>query len=125
MDIELEDRVWRLFYEMGLKQISSRDMIIMLKKREGKENLEKIDILAIDDDIVFIVKCLSQEENSEKNLEKDIAELGENMNGIRNSIKICLKNRDLNLVFIIATQNIKWNENDEKKAKAYLNGNRR
>jgi DNA sulfur modification protein DndB len=117
IDVELEDKVWRLFYELGIKKLSSRDFRIVLKKRNGIDKTKEIDVLSIDDDIIFIVECKSQGKNSKKILKKDIAEFSDNMDDIRNSIKSLLKVNKLQFVFIFATENIIWDENDKLDAK--------
>ena len=73
VDVELEDKVWCLFYDLGVKRISSRDFTILLRKRGNVEKTKEIDVVAIDDDVAFIVECKSRQELGKKSLKKEIA----------------------------------------------------
>jgi len=61
VSLELEDKTWRLFYELGTPRIATRDFAILLRTRNGVDKTKQIDVLAIDDEVVFIVECKSQE----------------------------------------------------------------
>ncbi len=115
---QLENKVWRLFYEIGVQKLSSRGFSLVLKRRNSIKKTKQIDVLAIDNDIVFIVECKSRERLGKKSLKKDIAEFRANQNDLRSAIRRLLGIRSLQFVFIIATENIEWNENDRLDAKA-------
>jgi DNA sulfur modification protein DndB len=115
---QLEDKVWRLFYEIGVQRLSSRGFSLVLKRRNAIEKTKQVDVLAIDNDIVFIVECKSRETLGKKSLKKDVAEFARNKNDLRTAIRRLLGVRGLQFVFIIATENIEWNENDKQDAKA-------
>ena len=114
--IELEDKVWRLFYDLGIQSLSSRDLTIILKTRNSVKKTKAIDVLAIDKDVVFVVECKSREKNGKKSLKKDIAEFADNMNYIRTSVKKLLGVHRLQFVFLFATENIEWDKNDRLDA---------
>lgn len=115
--ISLEDKTWQLLYEIGMQQLSSRDFTLVLKKRSDIKKTKQIDVLAVDGDTVFIVECKSREVLGKKDLKKDIAEFSGNKNDIRNAVKKLLGVRVLKFVFIFATENIEWNDNDILDAK--------
>ena len=115
---QLEDKVWRLFHEIGVQKLSSREFSLVLKRRNDIGKTKQIDVLAIDNDIVFIVECKSRETLGKKSLKKDIAEFAGNKNDLRNAIRRLLGIRGLQFVFIIATENIEWNKNDKLDAGA-------
>ncbi len=113
----LEDYVWRLFYEIGVQKLSSKYFTINLKTRQGQKKTRQIDVLAIDEDIVFIVECKSQVSLGKKSLKKDIAEFSNNLNDMRIAIRKLIDNQNLRFVFVFATENIIWDENDKLDAK--------
>lgn len=119
LSIQLEDKIWRLFFEIGAQQISSKNFTLVLKDREGLTKTKQIDALAVDDDIVFVVECKSQETLGKRSMKQDIAEFALNLNDYRNAIRALLDNRDIKFIFIIATENIEWNENDKLDAKEH------
>ncbi len=115
--IALEDKVWELFYDIGAQKISTREFTIILKKRGDIEKTKQLDIAAVDGEIVFVVECKTQERLGKSELKKDIAEFVLNQNDIRNAIKEILGNKDLDFVFILATENIELSDNDKLDAK--------
>ena len=115
---QLKDSMWCLFYEMGVPRLSTRGFKIVLKRRRGakKPKEKELDILAVDDEVAFVVECKSRETLGKKSLKKEIAEFAANMNDIRDGTKGLVANRSLQVVFIIATENITWDENDKLDA---------
>jgi len=115
--VKLEDKVWQLLYEIGAQKLSTRDFASVLRRRRGIEKTKQIDVLAIDEDTVFVVECKSREILGKKSLKKDIAEFAGNMNDLRNAVKQLLGVRSLEFVFVFATENIEWDANDKLDAK--------
>jgi len=108
-----EDTIWRLFYEIGIKKLSSRDFSIFLREKDGNIKTKQIDIFGLDDDIAFVVECKSQETLGKKSLKKDIAEFVVNQDAYRKTFKSLFNNNKLQLVWIFATENIEWDDNDK------------
>ncbi len=113
----LEDKVWKLFYDLGSEAISTNDLTLQIRKKSDLQKTKQIDVIAIDNDFVFIVECKSKEKLGKKSLKKDISELIVNKKVVENSLKSLLENRQITFVHIIATENIVWNENDKVDAK--------
>lgn len=109
---KLENKIWRLFYDLGANQISTDDFTLQIRKTSDLQKTKQVDVIAIDEDFVFIVECKSKKKLGKKSLKKDIAELILNKKEIENSLRSMLDNRQLTFVNIIATENIKWDEND-------------
>lgn len=109
----LEDKVWTLFYNIGCESISSTQFSLVLRLADGIKKTKQIDIAAIDNDIVFVVECKSKESLGKKSLKKEIAEFENNKYNIRNAFKKLLDKRQLQFVFIIATENIIVDDNDK------------
>jgi len=114
---QLEDKVWQLFYEMGAEKLNSKGFTINLKTRKGVRRTRQIDVLAVDQDVVFVVECKSKETLGKKKLRKDIADIAVDMPDIRNAIKKLLELKSLQMVFILATENIEWDSNDREDCK--------
>ena len=114
---ELEDKIWRLLHDIGAQKLSSRDFALVLRKRGGLRKTKQIDVFAVDDDIVFVVECKSQALLGRKSLKKDIAELAANLNALRSAARELLGSRELEFVFVMATENIQWDENDRLDAR--------
>jgi len=116
--VKLEDEVWQLLYEIGAQKLSTRDFTLVLRRRKrGIEKTKQVDVLAVDEGTVFVIECKSREISGKKSLKKDIAEFAGNMNDLRNAVKQLLGVRSLEFVFVFATENIEWDENDKLDAK--------
>ncbi len=110
---QLEDKVWMLFFELGADKISSAGFSILIRDVDKVKKTKQIDVLAIDDDIVFVIECKTRETLGKKSLRKDIAELSGNKKRIGNSLRRLIGVRSLKFVHIIATENIIWADNDK------------
>lgn len=114
---KLENKVWRLFYVLGVESISTRDFTLQIRKKSDLQKTKQVDVVALDEDFVFIVECKAKKVLGKRSLKKDIAELKVNKREIEYSLRRILDNRDITFVNIIATENIEWDENDKLDAK--------
>src|SRR5436190_13765238 len=113
---QLEDKVWRLLFDIGVEQLSDGVFTVLLKERGGIPKTKQIDVVGIDGDTVFIVECKSKEQLGKKSLKAEIAEFGSNMADMRNAFRALLNKRELEFVFIVATENIQWDRVDHQDA---------
>jgi DGQHR domain-containing protein len=109
---QLENKVWKLLFDLGAKLISTPGFSLHLKTREGIQKTKQLDVVAVDDDIAFVVECKARKELGPKDLKKDLAEIVGNMDDIRNALRVTLGRRDLRCVFVLATENVLWSDND-------------
>lgn len=109
---QLENKVWKLLFDLGAQIISTPGFSLNLKTREGVQKTKQLDVAAVDEDIAFVVECKARKQLGAKDLKKDIAELASNMDDIRNALRATLDRRDLRCVFVLATENIVWSDND-------------
>ncbi len=114
---KLEDKVWLLFYDIGINKISSKNFSLLLRESNGIKKTKQIDVLALDNNIVFIIECKTKEELGKKSLKKEIAEFALIKSTIHSAIKGYLQNRELKFIDIYITENILWDKNDEIDAK--------
>ena len=109
---QLENKVWKLLFDLGAQLISTPDFSLNLKTREGVLKTKQLDVVAIDEDIAFVVECKARKHLGARDLKKDIAEIASNTDDIRNALRATLDRRDLRCVFVLATENIVWSDND-------------
>lgn len=113
ISIQLENDIWCMFYEFGLHQMSSSHFQLNISENDRKQ----IDVLAIDDDVVFIVECKTNKKIGEKkDLKAEIRKFHSDMSDISQ----CLWNmlgKKLKPIFVIATYNILWREDQKELAK--------
>lgn len=115
MDRQLEDDVWCLLYELGFKEFNAdRNFTIKLgQDAPGRQ----IDIIAKDDETVFIVECTHSQGQSTKSIKGLI----DKINGIRDDVIKAIhshfgKEPKLKVKWAIATRNVDWRKADKERA---------
>ncbi len=101
-----EDEVWCQFYELGYRYLNF-DNTFVLPFGKDKKDTKQIDVIAIDDDTVFIVECKSSEKSKKAPSYKgefDLLKL--RLNGFRKSIEQIL-NKKIKIKYIFATKNLR------------------
>jgi len=112
VDELLQDKIWKLFYLMGPQKLSTRNFSLRIGDINSTDVNEHIDALAVFEDTVFVVKCKSLDKLDEKSMEDDIDELSDKIGYIRKSLIKLLKQK-YSIIYILATENIKWDDNDK------------
>jgi len=115
VDELLQDKIWKLFYLMGPQKLSSRNFSLRIGDINSTDVNEYIDVLVVFEDTVFVVKCKSLDKLDEKSMEGDIDNYSDKLSNIRNSLKKLLKQK-YSIIFILATENINWDEDDKTYA---------
>lgn len=105
-----EDKVWCLFYKMGFKKLS-KDRNFELKHGENAGCTQQIDVFCVDDECVLIVECKSKEKLGSTTFKNNIDAYKGNMEGFKKYIQEEL-GRKRKIVFIYATNNVVWSEED-------------
>lgn len=117
-----EDRVWRLFRNLGMQTLSTPDFSLQLKSRTDPKTgqlvakTKQIDVLAVHEHTVFIVECKTAESLAAKTLKSEIAEFAGNRNDFVKAISELLGFRP-RLVMVLATTNIELCFNDIQDAR--------
>lgn len=106
-----EDKVWCLFHKMGFKYLS-KDRNFKLKHGESTGCNQQIDIFCVDDETILIIECKSKEKLGPATFKNNIDAFKGNMEGFKKYIQEEY-GRDKKIVFIYATNNIVWSENDD------------
>ena len=91
---QLENKVWKLLFDLGAQIISTPGFSLNLKTREGVQKTKQLDVAAVDEDIAFVVECKARKQLGAKDLKKDIAELASNMDDIRNVLRATFDRRE-------------------------------
>jgi len=111
-DEALEDEVWLLFKNMGFIEMNKNRNF----KIQAGSFSKQIDVIAKDNNHVFVIECKAQAKESPKPLRKDIHEILNLRNDIKESIKNYYKEGKLKVSFLLITRNIIWNPIDEEFA---------
>ena len=106
-----EDTVWCLFYRMGFKQLS-KDRNFKLKHGENIGCDQQVDVFCVDDETILIIECKSREKVGPATFKNNIDAFKGNMEGFKKYIQEEF-GREKKIVFIYATNNVVWSENDD------------
>lgn len=109
---KFEDQVWCQFYELGY-QILNRDETFSLPFSSDEEDSKQIDIVAVNDETIFLVECKSSKKPKKAPSYKDEFELLYlRMDGFRKSL-YDLFGKNKKIKFIFATRNLRLDETSE------------
>lgn len=109
---KFEDQVWCQFYELGYRKLN-RDQTFSLPFGTDDEDKKQIDIIAVNDETVFLVECKSSKKSKKAPSYKDEFELLKlRMEGFRKSIYE-LFGKDKKVKYIFATRNLRIDEDSE------------
>ncbi len=111
-DIQFQDDVWCQFYELGYRKLNVGNTLTLPFGR-NKEDTKKVDVVAMDDDIAFIVECKSSLKPKPARSYKDKFDLiNHRLPGFVKSLKqLC--GRNIKVKYIFATRNIRLSPNGE------------
>ena len=109
-----EDKLWCLFYDLGFRILNEGRHF---KLKYGIESFEKqqIDVIAINDEIAFVVECKSSVTVQKYSYKKDFESISLKKDGFRKSIKDLVGERRLKYVF--ATENQIISQTDTERLK--------
>ncbi len=108
----LEDKVWLLFYNTGFEEMNKDRN---LKIQAGPIS-KQVDVFAKDRTNIFVVECKASVEEVQIS-RKDIHEISNLKKNIADSIKKKYDSRNIHISFVIATQGMRWSEDNETLAK--------
>lgn len=115
----LEDRVWLLLHKLGYPVLSARGFKIKFSRSNGSIGEKEIDVFAKDEETCLIVECKSREKRGKRNLQTNIHETAQLQKALANSIRkhfgASFKPK---LIWLYATENIIWSEQDLERAQA-------
>lgn len=100
-----EDRVWCFFYDLGFR-ILNRDSLLKLKYGNKEFNRQQIDVIAVNDDVAFIVECKASQTSHNVNYKRDLESLRLKKDGYRKCIKELFGDRRIKVVLATENQNL-------------------
>jgi DNA sulfur modification protein DndB len=115
-DLLLGDKLWLLFYNMGMTALSTRDLALEIRTQGGTEIFVPT-LIAQDEYIVFVVVAVTQDLPArKKRMHNEIQSLVSNQSSIMSAIKKLIGVPNAKIVFVLATENIEWQNSDRSDA---------
>ena len=108
---QFEDDIWCQFYELGYRNMNYDDQFF-LPFTSNPEDKKQIDVIAIDNETVFIVECKSSESSKKAPSYRETFDaLGQKIDGYRKVIAQAF-GKGLKVKYIFATRNLRMNPED-------------
>ena len=125
---QFEDDIWCQFYNLGYRQLNFDENFILPFSKDS-EDTKQIDVIAVNDETIFLIECKSSEKSAPARLLKDEFELlGKRLDGFKKALwQIFGKEKKIKYVF--ATRNLRIPTNSihlerlEKTNSFYYNNN--
>ena len=113
---QFEDDIWCQFYELGYRYMNYDELFYLPYGKEAHET-KQIDVVAIDEESIFLIECKSSEKAKKpRNLKEDLKAHSLMMPGFVKSIRQ-LFGSEIKYKFIFATRNLRINtENPDVEA---------
>jgi DNA sulfur modification protein DndB len=125
---KFEDELWCQFYNLGYRQLNFDENFILPFSKDEKDQ-KQIDVIAINDETIFLVECKSSEKLAPAKLLKDEFELlGLRLDGFKKALWQIF-GREKRIKYIFATRNLRINPESihiqrlEKTNSFYYNNN--
>lgn len=119
-DERFENELWCLLYTLGYPILNvGRKFSIDVAHHAGETVSKQIDVFAYDDETIIVAECKACEQRTKRYLQKDIAEFDSLKGPIAASLKRYFNGEfTQKLVWIVATRNVDWIDNDRIRAKS-------
>lgn len=105
-----EDEMWCLFYNLGFRTLNYDDHLEVQWGPESGDH-HQLDVVAIDDEAIFVVECKAADRPKNANFKKDIDNLCQYKEGVTKALRQIYGDKKVKFVF--ATRNYKFSENSE------------
>lgn len=102
---KFEDDVWCMFYNLGFK-ILNYDEYLVVKWGAGEGDHHQLDVVAVDDEAIFIVECKATDKIKSPNFKKDIDNLCQYKEGVTKALRQIYGPKKVK--FLFATRNYKF-----------------
>ncbi len=118
-DVYFEDRIWRLFAEMGFPTLN-KNRHFNLPYVNGSLLTQQIDVFAADSEIAIVVECKASSTGPRPgNFKKDVEALEGEKEGITASVRELLGNRKIKVVFVFATFDYFLSKPDQQRLEEF------
>lgn len=105
-----EDDVWCMFYNLGFRTLNY-DENLVVQWGPGSGDHHQIDVVAVDDEAIFVVECKAADKIKNANFKKDIDNLCQYKEGVMKALRQIYGEKKVKFVF--ATRNYKFAESSE------------
>lgn len=110
--VEFEDDVWCQFYELGYRKLNYDENFILPFGMDSKDT-KQIDVVAINDETVFLIECKSSEKyKNAPSYKTEFESLRLRIDGFKKSIEQ-LFGKDIKVKYIFATRHIRLSFDSE------------
>ena len=116
---KFEDDMWCLFYNLGFKTLNY-DEHLEVQWGPGPGDHHQLDVVAVDEEAIFVVECKASDKPRNANFKKDIDNLCQYKEGVTKALRQIYGEKKVKFVF--ATRNYKFSESSEDLQR--LNGNK-
>ncbi len=99
-----EDQVWNTLANLGF-ELLNKDRNYRLPYSEDESLTQQVDVLAVDEQTMLLVKCKSAEKNTKGNFKEVIEAIGGRKVGILKTLKKMFPNSKHKVKFVLATNN--------------------
>ncbi|WP_297920920.1 DGQHR domain-containing protein [Metallibacterium sp.] len=114
---QLEDDVWAMLRRAGYAQMNKQALRVPFEREDGSVDRKQVDVYARDDETVLIIECKAREQRGRRSLQKDLAETKSFKSQMSAAIRTFYGDTfKPKIVWIYATRNIIWSENDIGRA---------
>lgn len=107
---KFEDDVWSMFYNLGFRTLNYDDQLVV-QWGPGTGDHHQLDVVAVDDEAIFVVECKATDKNKNANFKKDIDNLCQYKEGVTKALRQIYGEKKVK--FIFATRNYKFAESSE------------
>lgn len=107
---KFEDDVWCLFYNLGFKTLNYDDQLVV-QWGAGTGDHHQLDVVAVDDEAIFVVECKAADKIKNACFKKDIDNLCQYKEGVTKALRQIYGEKKVKFVF--ATRNYKFAESSE------------
>lgn len=107
---KFEDEVWCMFYNLGFRTLNY-DENLVVKWGSGEGDHHQLDVVAVDDEAIFVVECKAADKPRNANFKKDIDNLCQYKEGVTKALRQIYGEKKVKFVF--ATRNYKFSESSE------------
>ncbi|NQX56672.1 DGQHR domain-containing protein [Pedobacter panaciterrae] len=112
VDVRFEDKVWTLLANLGFGLLNDNRKFNIPCDNEG--NVQELDVIAIDEEAILLVKCEASEANKKGDFRKDLEDIKQKMGGIRKSIQKLFPESKRKVKLLFVTQNYYVGEVDKE-----------
>ncbi|WP_375786300.1 DGQHR domain-containing protein [Bradyrhizobium sp. Pha-3] len=113
----LENRFWSILYQLGFEELNKGRNFKINVVSEGHIVNKQVDVFAKIGNTVVVAECKSSARRGQRNLQKDIGELGSLQRPIANSLrKHYGAESKLKVIWLMVTNNVNWSNSDKARA---------